>query len=121
MLSRNSMIVTGSFIGTTTSSATMRICGTGSATRGVIAKARLPRTGAAICVRIVGAGRTVFGARGRWARHGLGASGETETMDFSDNGIARDPLGQFARDLTGAEPVVPELAQQFDTLVSPGH
>jgi hypothetical protein len=46
---------------------------------------------------------------GAWALRigGLGAFGETETMDLSDNGVSGDPRPQFGRDLTGAKPVVP--------------
>ena len=42
-------------------------------------------------------------------------------MHFANDGIARDAVGEFRRNLAGAEPVQPQFAQKIHTFIGPGH
>jgi hypothetical protein len=42
-------------------------------------------------------------------------------VHLSDNGIACDATAKFSSDLAGAQALVPELFQKFNSLIGPGH
>jgi hypothetical protein len=42
-------------------------------------------------------------------------------MHLADDRIARNAIGKFSGNLTGALSIEPEFAQLFNALISPGH
>ena len=42
-------------------------------------------------------------------------------MHFADDGIARDAIGEFGRDLACTQTLVPKLPEQFYPFIGPGH
>jgi hypothetical protein len=47
---------------------------------------------------------------GTWRCLRFDAAGETEAVNFPDHGIARNAVGEFSGDLTGAQSFKPKLS-----------
>src|ERR1700730_286262 len=119
--SRNSTMVTGSDIGTTTS---LTVWGAAaSITNGCKARAVLPTTCGLFACRWAARRGALWcgGEAGTLPGSPLGTPDRPEPVDLADHRVTGNPMGKFASDTAGAPSFEPEFLQQLDSFIGPGH